>query len=378
MEPEELGIEEVFEIIKVEEDKRPTKMVKVQEEFASFFRAELYETIVRYIREKVDDGDDLADLKDDVLVFLEEVYQAITYLTTMVPIEEKEAKDSSFYQLVHFLQDKIFPFHPKLDVIVQRLRENTAEWYECQRYLLRPQTYYKESYEYGEVQGISPLLYKIINNITSLFNLDPNFGTLPGKDDIEVPLVKIEEVFEPFVDSVASRHKESVQKVVSQFGFQVLYNLFLAPTEQFLEIMSEFNYIVPRKQGEVTRWYPRFSNETLFLMYLGLAAHRRGFLSKELVNWISLNFSYIIYLGVTGKFVSEDNIFQGVIFEAKTLEKTIPYLMKLACFQEFLRIDRTKIRDSPQYRKEIYNFLGSHIPCIERLAQETKKMINEE
>ena len=56
------------------------------------------------------------------------------------------------------------------------------------------------------------------------------------------------------------------------------------------------------------------------------------------------------------------DIFLDIFTDLKTEEKILPYLMKLICFENYLRIDRTKIRDSVQYRKEIFNTIGSLKP----------------
>ncbi|GAB4305305.1 MAG: hypothetical protein Kow0069_00870 [Promethearchaeota archaeon] len=377
LEPEELVIDEVLDIIQEEEEKRPSSKVKVQEEFVAYFRAEVLSKIKSHAKRAVSFADP-EDIKLQVIQYLTETHDAMEYLRSFVSIDEEEAENSKLHQLCHALQDVLFPLKRSLEGVIQHLRENVAEWFECQRYLLLPQTYYKESYTHGEVEGISPILHKIIKHATSLFNLDPNYGNLPNKPEYEVPMVKVEELFLPFLDSVASYHQENLNKVVSMFGFQVLFGAFVAPTEEFLKIMEPYGYVIPKREGDETRWIAQFSNETLLLMYLGLSSHRRGFLSRELVNWVAMNFAYVIYLGVVNAFMSEDNFLREVLFDAKMLEKTLPYLMKLLCFPAFLRIDRAKIRDSPQYRKQIYIFLGSHVPCVERLAQEVKKMIMEE
>ena len=61
--------------------------------------------------------------------------------------------------------------------------------------------------------------------------------------------------------------------------------------------------------------------------------------------------------------------------------KVLPYLMKLACFPNYLGIDKMKIRDSPQYRKEIFNFIGSQTDnlkeLIEAVANECEKIDKE-
>ena len=86
---------------------------------------------------------------------------------------------------------------------------------------------------------------------------------------------------------------------------------------------------------------------------------RRGFISREMVNWVAMNFAFIIYNAILHYGMADENIFYGLFLDLKTEEKILPYLMKLLCFEKYLRMDRMKIRDSPSYRKEIFTFLGS-------------------
>jgi hypothetical protein len=101
---------------------------------------------------------------------------------------------------------------------------------------------------------------------------------------------------------------------------------------------------------------------------LANASYKRGFLSKELLNWIALNSAFVIFNAVVHHRLSDENIFYGLYLDLKTEEKLLPYLMKLLCFDKYLRMDRMKIRDSPSYRKEIFSGLGSKIEAIDRLT----------
>ena len=104
---------------------------------------------------------------------------------------------------------------------------------------------------------------------------------------------------------------------------------------------------------------------------------RRGFLSKELINWIAMNFAFIIYMGILRWKLSDENIFYSIFKDLQTNEKILPYLMKLICFPNYLGIDKMKIRDSIQYRKEIFNFLGSQIDNLKDLIDELAKYCEE-
>jgi len=106
------------------------------------------------------------------------------------------------------------------------------------------------------------------------------------------------------------------------------------------------------------------------LYYLAFASQRRGFLSKELINWISMNCAFLIYMGILKWKLSDENIFYIIFKDLQTNEKVLPYLMKLICFPNYLGLDKMKIRDSIQYRKEIFNFIGSQIDNLKILINE--------
>ncbi|MFW9820297.1 MAG: hypothetical protein ACFFE5_11870 [Candidatus Thorarchaeota archaeon] len=218
---------------------------------------------------------------------------------------------------------------------------------------------------------MSPKIYQIINNITSLFNLDPNFGEFPEKKNHEIPMILKNEVFLPYIDSIANAEEEAFEKITERIGLRLIDEIFIAPQEDFVEILLENNFLRDNKQSDGTiRLYPQFSNETLVLYYLAFASQRRGFLSKELVNWISMNYAFLIYMGILKWKLSDENIFYSIFKDLQTNEKVLPYLMKLICFPNYLGLDKMKIRDSIQYRKEIFNFIGSQIDNLKILINE--------
>ncbi|MFX1353367.1 MAG: hypothetical protein ACFFGP_05350 [Promethearchaeota archaeon] len=179
------------------------------------------------------------------------------------------------------------------------------------------------------------------------------------------------DVFLPYIDSIASAEEEAIQSIVERIGLRLIDNLFLAPNEDLVNILIDNNFLRENKQSDgILRLYPQFSNETLFLYYLAFASQRRGFLSKELINWISMNFAFLIYMGILKWKLSDENIFYPIFKDLQTNEKVLPYLMKLICFPNYLGLDKMKIRDSPQYRKEIFNFMGAEIDNLKNLISE--------
>jgi hypothetical protein len=259
-------------------------------------------------------------------------------------------------------------------MIYEKLHKFSTEYYECQRHLLQSHTYYRDKLDNSdsfEIPGISPKMYQIINNITSLFNLDPSFGVFPERPDYEIPMILKSDIFLPYIDSIANAEEESIEKLAERIGMRLIDDLFLAPKEEFVNILEENNYLRTNKQSDGTiRYLPQFSNETLILYYLAFASQRRGFLSKELINWISMNFAFLIYMGILKWKLSDENIFYSIFKDLQTNEKILPYLMKLICFPNYLGLDKMKIRDSVQYRKEIFNFIGSQIDNLKDLINE--------
>ncbi|MFX1308542.1 MAG: hypothetical protein ACFE8C_02510 [Promethearchaeota archaeon] len=364
---------EILDKIRQEEEKRNIRKVRALSEFSAMYRSNIYEIIKDFIvkyREKIP----IIDIKDYIVEFLHESVDALNILRHITNPDESNIENTYLYQLVKFIEDKLFPRGANFRIIYNNLLKNSNEFYECQRHLLQPHTYYRENLEnpdYFEIPGVSPKVYQIINNITSLYNLDPNFGEFPEKENYEIPMILKSDVFLPYVDSIANAEEEVIEKIGERIGLRLIDGIFLAPQEEFVEILLEHNFLRDNKQSDgTTRLYPQFSNETLVIYYLAFASQRRGFLSKELINWISMNFAFLIYMGILKWKLSDENIFYTIFKDLQTNEKVLPYLMKLICFPNYLGLDKMKIRDSIQYRKEIFNFIGSQIDNLKDFINE--------
>ena len=83
-----------------------------------------------------------------------------------------------------------------------------------------------------------------------------------------------------------------------------------------------------------------------------------------------MNFAFLTYMGILKWKLSDENIFYAIFKDLQTNEKVLPYLMKLICFPNYLGLDKMKIRDSVQYRKEIFNFIGSQIDNLKDFIEE--------
>ncbi len=364
---------EVLDKIRQEEEKRNIRKVRALSEFSAMYRSNVYDIIKDFIvkyREKIP----IIDIKDYILDFLHESVDALNVLRHITNPDELNLENTYLYQLVKFIENRLFPRGANLKIIYNKLLQQSIDFYECQRHLLQSHTYYREklkNIDYFEIPGVSPKVYQIINNITSLYNLDPNFGEYPEKENYEIPMILKNDIFLPYVDSIANPEEEAIEKIAERVGLRLLDGIFLAPQEDFVDLLLENNFLRDNKQSDGTiRLYPQFSNETLLLYYLAFASQRRGFLSKELINWISMNFAFLVYMGILKWKLSDENIFYAIFKDLQTNEKVLPYLMKLICFPNYLGLDKMKIRDSVQYRKEIFNFIGSQIDNLKDFINE--------
>lgn len=364
---------EVLDKIRQEEEKRNIRKVRALSEFSAMYRSNVYDIIKDFIvkyREKIP----IIDIKDYILDFLHESVDALNVLRHITNPDELNLENTYLYQLVKFIENRLFPRGANLKIIYNKLLQQSIDFYECQRHLLQSHTYYREKLEninYFEIPGVSPKVYQIINNITSLYNLDPNFGEYPEKENYEIPMILKNDIFLPYVDSIANPEEEAIEKIAERVGLRLIDGIFLAPQEDFVDFLLENNFLRDNKQSDGTiRLYPQFSNETLLLYYLAFASQRRGFLSKELINWISMNFAFLVYMGILKWKLSDENIFYAIFKDLQTNEKVLPYLMKLICFPNYLGLDKMKIRDSVQYRKEIFNFIGSQIDNLKDFINE--------
>jgi len=364
---------EILDKIRQEEEKRNIRLVRALSEFSAMYRSNVYEIIKDFIvkyREKIP----IIDIKDYILDFLYESVTALNVLRHITNPDELNLEKTYLYQLVKFIEDRLFPRGVNLKIIYNKLLQHSPNFYECQRHILQSHTYYREKLknpDFFEIPGITPKVYQLINNITSLYNLDPNFGDFPEKENHEIPLILKNNVFLPYIDSIANAEEEAIEKIAERIGLRIIDGIFLGPQEDFVEILLDNNYLRDNVQSDGTiRLLPQFSNETLIIYYLAFASQRRGFLSKELVNWISMNFAFLIYMGILKWKLSDENIFYAIFKDLQTNEKILPYLMKLICFPNYLSLDKMKIRDSIQYRKEIFNFIGSQIDNLKYFINE--------
>ncbi|TFF98491.1 MAG: hypothetical protein EU547_01445 [Promethearchaeota archaeon] len=373
LDPDLLYDTEVLDKIREEEEKRNVRKVRALAEFSAMYRSNVYQIMKDFIV-KYRDRISLIDIKDYIIDFLKESVAALRILRNITNPDQKNLEKTYLYQLVKFIEQRLLPKGSSIKLIYEKLLNYSTEFYESQRHLLKTHTYYREDLKHPDfflIPGISPKVYQIINNITSFFNLDPNYGPFPEREKYEIPMILKQEVFLPYIDDIASAEEDAIEAISERIGLRVIDGIFLAPQERFVDLLLENNFLRKNEQSdEKIRLIPQFSNETLILHYLAFASRRRGFLSKELINWIAMNFAFLVYMGILKWKLNDENIFYSIFKDLQTNEKVLPYLMKLICFPNYLGLDKTKIRDSPQYRKEIFNFIGAEIDNLQLLIKE--------
>ncbi|MBN2155054.1 MAG: hypothetical protein JW776_03330 [Candidatus Lokiarchaeota archaeon] len=357
------------------EEKRSVGKVKAISEFSALYRRDIFSRIWDRIEElKV--STDLEEIRDLIIDDFEEAIEFLDFLGSLTTPDQTQYESTNLYQIVNFIQEQIFPKRTSLQEVYDHLIEKSLQYYEIQRHLLMPTSSYREKDEGFETPALHSNHYKLINEITSLFNLDPNYLESPKDPNLEIPVILKDEIFLPFIDSIASNESINLNHILKRMELQLIHNIFIGPTMQLIRLGEPHNYFRRESSSETKeRIIPQLSNETLVLMYLAKISYKRGFISKELINWISSIVAVLVYNGTLFTFMSEENIFYTIFTDLKTEEKILPYMMKLICFDKYLGIDRTKIRDSVQYRKEIFGAIGSQIIHMKKLIEEVSNYI---
>ena len=182
---------EILDKIRQEEEKRNIRKVRALSEFSAMYRSNIYEIIKDFII-KYRDQIAIIDIKDYIVDFLNESVQALNILQNITNPDERHLKETYLYRLVKFIEEIVFAKSTNIKNIYDKLLAHAPNFFECQRHILMPHTYYREELENPDffmIPGISPKIYQIVNNITSFFNLDPNFGPYPEKDNHEIPML---------------------------------------------------------------------------------------------------------------------------------------------------------------------------------------------
>ena len=226
------------------ESKRKVSNVKAIAEFNAYFRNEIFRYIINYIEEvQEEDGFEPLDIRDYLVDFLEEAIKTFDVLLSLAEEDSRKQSGSILSILTDKLMQKLFPKGKSLQNIYDQLIEESTEWYEAQRYILQPTLFFREEISEMTIPGLSPKMYQIINNLTALFNLDPNFIDMETNPNYVIPAVMVSEVFDPFIDNIANAENESIKRISSRLEMQIILGVFIGPTEKFLDLTLPHKYL---------------------------------------------------------------------------------------------------------------------------------------
>jgi len=136
LDPDLLLDTDILDKIRQEEEKRNIRKVRALSEFSAMYRSNVYEIIKDFIikyREKIP----IIDIKDYIIEFLYESVDTLNVLRHITNPDELNLENTYLYQLVKFIEQKIFPRGSNLKIIYEKLLENSPNFYECQRHILQ-------------------------------------------------------------------------------------------------------------------------------------------------------------------------------------------------------------------------------------------------
>ena len=112
-------------------------------EFSAAIEGNIFASINKYT-EEVKAEFSPSDIKDFVIDFLDEAISINELLLNLVELDSHKHEESLLYRITQSLIEILLPSGNKLDEIYSKLIDQSVEWYEAQRYILRPTTYYKD------------------------------------------------------------------------------------------------------------------------------------------------------------------------------------------------------------------------------------------
>jgi hypothetical protein len=78
----------------------------------------------------------------------------------------------------------------------------------------------------------------MINEITSLFNLDPNYIEMPEDNNIDIPVILQENIFESFIDQIANAEESAINRILERLELRLIEGIFIGPSKRFLELVE--------------------------------------------------------------------------------------------------------------------------------------------
>lgn len=192
--------------------------------------------------------------------------------------------------------------------------------------------------------GISEKIVNIFNGITLNFVTDPMFFDITyhgaeGDELWKIPGISYQKVMEPFLSDFGVAEQKFFKALCGHIGLQIAESkinneeyFLLDPS--FVKIFYKIGYLDKKKQKDgKTVWYPKISEETLYLQYLSLVATNRIGVQPDFAFWISLTFAYYLYLLISEEYLSSDNCFRSFLKDDLVRVSIVPYSVKSIALQ---------------------------------------------
>lgn len=268
----------------------------------------------------------------------------VLYRMFQEPDEASEEEDLSFFDRIELLESMIFPRvgtepgkGPDSCLIHLSQFEDIVS---CLRVLLTPTippTIPKKIDQ--KLFGLSEKISNIFAGITLNFVTDAKYfditaKTEQGKQQWKIPGISYKKVMEPFLSDFSVTEKDFFNALCGHIGLQIATSkaeeetyFILDPT--FISVFHKIGYLQKQEQKDgSTIWYPKISEDTLYLQYLALVATNRQAVQPDFAFWISLTFAYFLYRLISEEFIKPENVFRGMITDDLVRVTIVPYLVK--------------------------------------------------
>ncbi len=237
--------------------------------------------------------------------------------------------------------------------------------------------------------GISEKIVNIFSGITLNFVTDPQFFDVThhspsGDENWKIPGISYKKVMEPFLSDFGVSELTFFKVLCSHIGLQVAENkvnneeyFILDPT--FVNVFSKIGYLQKNVQNDGTIvWYPKISEETLYLQYLALVATNRIGVQPDFIFWICLTFAYNLYKLIAQEFLSSDNIFKNFLIDDLVRVSVLPYAVKSIALELGGIEWASRIPVEVESRKDVLSGLIKISICdISKLEEQYDKIADE-
>ena len=233
--------------------------------------------------------------------------------------------------------------------------------------------------------GISEKITNIFNGISLNFVTDPIFFdiTFHGADGDEqwrIPGISYQKVMEPFLSDFGVAEQKFFKALCGHIGLQIAESkveneeyFLLDPS--FVKVFSKIGYLHKQVQndGKII-WYPKVSDETLYLQYLSLVATNRSAVQPDFAFWISLTFAYYLYLLIYEEFLGKSNSFKQFIRDDLVRVSIVPYSVKSIALQLGGVSWANRIPTELDTRKDVLSGLLKITPNIAQLREKYNEL----